>query len=160
MMHAAAFRRVFEYHLRANDMVWHLCDALDDARFDQQDGYGHGSIRAELMHLLDVDLVWFSALHRRPPGDALSPAASRAELHRQRHAVATMMRAWLAALDDAHLFQQPIREPAEDRGLFVWQVLIHVINHGTDHRAQLLRRLHDLGVATPPQDFIFDLAEH
>jgi uncharacterized damage-inducible protein DinB len=34
-------------------------------------------------------------------------------------------------------------------------VLLHVANHGTDHRAQLLRLLNDLGVRTVAQDDIF-----
>ncbi|MBK7915376.1 MAG: hypothetical protein IPJ94_03790 [Chloroflexi bacterium] len=44
------------------------------------------------------------------------------------------------------LFDKPIVEPEEDKDLVVWQVLLHVANHGTDHRAQLLRLLNDLGV--------------
>jgi uncharacterized damage-inducible protein DinB len=65
------------------------------------------------------------------------------------------MRDYLAALRDEMLFDQPIEEPDEDRGLIVWQVLLHVVNHGTDHRAQLLRLLSDLGVETTSQDYIF-----
>jgi uncharacterized damage-inducible protein DinB len=34
-------------------------------------------------------------------------------------------------------------------------VLLHVVNHGTDHRAQLLRTLNDLGLDTTAQDYIF-----
>ena len=30
-----------------------------------------------------------------------------------------------------------------------------MVNHGTDHRAQLLRNLNDLGVKTAYQDYIF-----
>jgi uncharacterized damage-inducible protein DinB len=37
----------------------------------------------------------------------------------------------------------------------LWQVLLHVGNHGTDHRAQLLRVLNDLRVKTVYQDYIF-----
>ena len=43
----------------------------------------------------------------------------------------------------------------EDKDLILWQVLLHVVNHGTDHRAQLLRWLNDLGVNTEYQDYIF-----
>jgi len=67
---------------------------------------------------------------------------------------------YLAGLRDEMLSARPIREPEEDRGLAVWQVLWHVVNHGTDHRAQLLRELHDLGAATKGQDFIFYVYEH
>jgi uncharacterized damage-inducible protein DinB len=41
----------------------------------------------------------------------------------------------------------------------VWQVLLHVVNHGTDHRAQILRLLNDMGVETAYQDFIFHVYE-
>jgi uncharacterized damage-inducible protein DinB len=65
------------------------------------------------------------------------------------------MRDYLAALRDEMLFDKPIEEPNEDQDLIVWQVLLHVVNHGTDHRAQLLRLLNDLGVKTTSQDYIF-----
>jgi uncharacterized damage-inducible protein DinB len=58
------------------------------------------------------------------------------------------MRAYLAALKDEMLDTWPIQEPEEDKDLLAWQVLLHVVNHGTDHRAQLLRSLNDLGLAT------------
>ena len=65
------------------------------------------------------------------------------------------MRAYLAALGDEMLFAKPIKEPEEDKDLIVWQVLLHVANHGTDHRAKLIRVLNDLGIKTTSQDYIF-----
>ena len=70
------------------------------------------------------------------------------------------MRNYLAELRDDWLFDKPIKEPEEDKDLIVWQVLLHVVNHGTDHRGQLLRLLHDLGVKTESQDYIFYVYEH
>jgi uncharacterized damage-inducible protein DinB len=58
------------------------------------------------------------------------------------------------------LFTRPITDPEEDRVLFAWQVLLHVVNHGTDHRAQLLRLLNDLGGETTSQDYIFYVYEN
>jgi uncharacterized damage-inducible protein DinB len=65
-----------------------------------------------------------------------------------------MMRTYLATLQDSMLLQKPFSE-GEDKDLILWQVLLHVGNHGTDPRAQLLRLLNDLGVKTGPQDFVF-----
>ena len=48
----------------------------------------------------------------------------------------------------------------EDPDIVLWQALLHVANHGTDHRAQILRLLHDLGVETVSQDYIFYIYEH
>jgi uncharacterized damage-inducible protein DinB len=67
------------------------------------------------------------------------------------------MRSYLADLRDDMLFDQPLE--GEDKDLFLWQVLLHVVNHGTDHRAQLLRLLNDLGVETRYQDYVFYVYE-
>ncbi len=69
------------------------------------------------------------------------------------------MRAYLTGLRDEMLFTKPF-PPGEDEVLVVWQVLIHVVNHGTDHRAQILRLLNDLGFTTGPQDYIFYAYDH
>lgn len=69
------------------------------------------------------------------------------------------MREYLAMLTDAMLFTNPFPD-GEDENLILWQVLLHVVNHATDHRAQLLRILHDLGVKTGPQDYIFYVYDH
>ena len=64
------------------------------------------------------------------------------------------MREYLSALRDDMLVGKPFAE-GEDKDLILWQVLIQVANHGTDHRAQILRLLSDLGVKTVSQDYIF-----
>jgi uncharacterized damage-inducible protein DinB len=63
------------------------------------------------------------------------------------------MRDYLSELQDDMLSTKPLE--GEDKELRVWQVLLHVVNHGTDHRAQILRLLNDLGVKTISQDYIF-----
>jgi uncharacterized damage-inducible protein DinB len=40
------------------------------------------------------------------------------------------------------------------QGFYPVEGALHVGNHGTDHRAQLLRLLNDLGVKTASQDYI------
>jgi uncharacterized damage-inducible protein DinB len=69
------------------------------------------------------------------------------------------MRDELADLRDDMLDQKPFAE-GEDKDLVQWQVLLHVVNHGTDHRAQTLRLLNDLGVKTVSQDYIFYVYDH
>jgi len=50
------------------------------------------------------------------------------------------MRDYLAGLRDDMLFEKPFAE-GEDKDLILWQVLLQVGTHGTDHRAQVLRLL-------------------
>ena len=50
----------------------------------------------------------------------------------------------------------PDRFPAPRR-FARWQILLHMVNHGTDHRAQILARLHELGAPTTEQDLVLYL---
>ena len=117
----------------------------------------HGSLREQIIHLISVDEVWFCELRGVEPSEPFPPAeADDRDMIRSRwDSVEGGMRLYLDALQDDQLFARPILEPEEDQGLIVWQVLLHVVNHGTDHRAQLLRLLNDLGVKTTAQDYIF-----
>jgi uncharacterized damage-inducible protein DinB len=108
-----------------------------------------------------VDEAWFSDIQGveiPEPLDATN-LDDRKYLRAYWDSVEQKMRAYLANLRDEMLFEKPIPE-GEDKDLILWQILLHVVNHGTDHRAQTLRLLNDLGVKTEYQDFIFYVYEH
>lgn len=155
-MNADAFRYLYNYHFGINRLIWGSgIMSLTAVQFTQSADYSHGSVRDQIVHLMNVDEIWFSELRGAPvePYDPAGPD-DRAIIRARWDTVEQAMRAYLADLTDEMLFTRPITEE-EDKDLIVWQVLLHVVNHGTDHRAQLLRLLHDLGVKTTSQDFIF-----
>jgi uncharacterized damage-inducible protein DinB len=162
-MNAQAFRHLFTYHFAENRKIWdtHVMQ-LAYEQFTRPVNYSHGSVRDQITHLIDVDDVWFSELHGIAPLEPLPSATGddRAAIRANWDRVEQRMRAYLAALQDDMLFSTPITEPEEDKDLIVWQVLLHVVNHGTDHRAQILRQLHDLGRKTTSQDYIFYVYDH
>jgi uncharacterized damage-inducible protein DinB len=157
-MNADAFRHFYEYHFTENRRMWETSIMpLTHEQFTRPVGYSHGSVRDQIVHLMSVDDTWFSELRGVEPSEPYLPAGfdDRATIRAYWDTVEQNMRGYLAALRDEMLFDRPIEEPVEDRDLIVWQVLLHVVNHGTDHRAQLLRLLNDLGVRTSSQDYIF-----
>lgn len=164
-MNADAFRHLFAYHHAENQLLWRVCAALPDETFAHATGYSHGSIRDQLVHLMDVEEAWFSDLRGVVPPDTDDAAGApgdptdRARLRARWDAIEAATRAWLAELRDDRLMDRPLQ--GEDAELRVWQVLVHVVNHGTDHRAQVNRALHDLGVGIGrPQDYVFYAYEH
>ena len=162
-MNADVFRHLFGYHFAENRKIWDEYIApLAHEKFAQEASYSHGSVRDQIVHLLDVDDVWFSVLQSLEPLEPIPPAVGddRTVIRAHWDRVEQRMRYYLEALRDDMLFAKPIKEPEEDRNLIVWQVLLHVVNHGTDHRAQLLRLLNDLGVKTTAQDYIFYVYDH
>lgn len=160
-MNANAFRHFYDYHFAMNRFLWDsYIVPLTSEQFTQAASYSHGSVRDQLVHLVNVDEVWFSDLSGQVPAESLEPAqvVDRAAFRAHWDAVEQRMRAYLAALRDDMLQDQPLQ--GEDKDLRVWQVLLHVANHGTDHRAQILRLLNDLGVKTTSQDYVFYVYEH
>ncbi len=98
---------------------------------------------------MNVDEAWFSGLRGRQEPEFLEATTTdnRDIIRAHGDRVENTMRDYLANLQDDMLFTKPLADE-EDKDLVLWQVLLHVINHGTDHRAQVLRLLNDLGVET------------
>ncbi|HSS99495.1 MAG TPA: DinB family protein, partial [Terriglobales bacterium] len=65
----------------------------------------------------------------------------------------------LSTLTDDKLSTLPFYEPDQDMTQ-LWQILMHLVIHGADHRAQLLSLLNQLGVKTFPQDYYFFVIGH
>ncbi len=158
-MNADAFRQLYDYHFAENRKLWDAWIAsLPEEQFTRRVDYSIGSVRNHIVHLMSVDDTWFSGLRGETIPEPLNPADfdDRAAIRARWDQVEHKMRAYLAALRDDQLFEKPFPE-GEDQDLILWQVLLHVVNHGTDHRAQVLRLLNDLGFKTGPQDYVFYL---
>jgi uncharacterized damage-inducible protein DinB len=161
-MNADSFRHFFEYHFNENRTIWEkYITSISDEQLKHQAGYSHGSVRNQIVHVMSVDDTWFSGLRGVEIPDSLDPDTfvDRNTIRIQWDAVEQRMREYLTGLRDDMLFEKPFAE-GEDKDLIVWQVLLQVANHGTDHRAQLLRLLNDMGVKTVSQDYIFYAYDH
>ncbi len=160
-MNAHAFRHFYGYHFAENRKIWdRYVTQLSQEQFTQHVDYSRGSVRDQILHLISADDSWFSGLRGVDIPEDLDPADyhDRESIRAHWDNVEQTMRGYLAALRDDMLFDTPLE--GEDKDLMLWQVLLHVANHGTDHRAQLLRVLNDLGVRTEYQDYIFYVYEH
>lgn len=156
-MNADAFRHFYAYHFAENRKLWdEYISQLSDEQFTQSQSYSHGSVRNQIVHMMSVDDTWFSPLRGEAVPEPLDPAsfADRESIRQEWDAIEGRMREYLSGLEDDMLSDKPFPE-GEDENLILWQVLLHVVNHGTDHRAQVLRLLNDLGVKTASQDYIF-----
>ena len=160
-MNADALRQLYEYHFAENRKIWdQFITPLSQELFIQPVNYSVGSVRNQVVHMMSADDYWFSGLRglempgMRNPDLFPDQKTVRAEWDK----VEQTMRDYLANLHDDMLFSHPLQR--EDTVFFLWQILQHVVIHGADHRAQLLRLLNDLGVETAPQDYIFYVFDH
>lgn len=153
MILAEPIHTYIEYHHALTRRVWESIEHLSDEQFVTEIPYSHGSIRNLMVHLATTDARWLRGLQGQPdarwltfhPEDYPTRRAAQA-LWEQ---IAQEGLDYVAGLDDEGMQRVPqgMGEPA-------WQVLLHIVNHGTDHRSQVLRALHDFGAPTFDQDFI------
>ena len=66
-MNADAFRQFYDYHFAVNRMLWHFIDQLSPEQFTQAKAYSHGSVRDEIVHMMNADDLWFSELRGVEP---------------------------------------------------------------------------------------------
>jgi uncharacterized damage-inducible protein DinB len=161
-MNADAFRHLYEYHFTVNRKIWEQCIVqLTNEQFQENVGYSIGSARNQVVHMMNIDDRWFSGLRGEPVPDFIDPLryTERTAIREAWDGVEAKMREYLGKLQDDMLDKQPFYEPDKDT-TYLWQILIHLVNHGTDHRAQLLALLNHLGVKTFPQDYYFYVIGH
>jgi uncharacterized damage-inducible protein DinB len=148
------FRQLYEYHFAANHRLWERCIlGLTAEQFRRQLPYSLGSVRNQVVHMMNMEDRWFCGLRGEEVPSILNPVyfGTAAKVRERWDAVEVDMRAYLARLDAAEL-ARPFDEKAA-----VWQVLFHVLNHGTDHRAQTMAMLAQLGIKGFPQDYYLHL---
>ncbi len=147
---------LFEYNYALFDRVWDSINLLTDEQFIQEVDYSHGSLRNQIVHVAMADRRWLMALHEHPDAReySLDPAdfPDRTSTHSLWISTTQDVTNYIALLSDDELDRVPYGMKGP-----VWQVLIHLVNHGTDHRAQILRILHDFGAPTFDQDLILYL---
>jgi uncharacterized damage-inducible protein DinB len=146
-------RSYMEYNDAMSRRVWESIMTLSDEQFVDRFNYSHGSIRDLMVHMAVVDGRWMRGLKEEP--EARSYTKEPTLFHTRQKAfefwdqTARELMTYVQSLEESELSSTPV-------GMYgpVWQVLLHLVNHGTDHRSQVLRALADFDAPTFDQDFI------
>jgi uncharacterized damage-inducible protein DinB len=143
------------YHLDMTRRVWESIDQITEEQFLADDAYSRGSIRNLMVHLANTDSSWLAGLKNIPESEDPSRKAyedylDRASVRAFWDTTAKDVADYVETLTETALEENPIDIPSPR-----WQVLLHMINHGTDHRSTVLQRLHEFGAPTFDQDLIF-----
>ncbi len=153
---------LFDYHYSLFERIWDIVADLSAEQFVADSEYSIGSLRNHFVHCLSAEDRWLARLQKQdlpalleyahyPDQNTLRP---HWQAHRQRISqyVNSLTEADLAEVIEVNF---PHRGGAYQNSR--WQILLHLVNHGTDHRAQILALLHDLGAPTFEQDLILHL---
>ena len=153
-MQLELIKTFIEYHLDMTRRVWNSINHIAEAQFLADDAYSRGSVRNLMVHLANTDSNWLAGLKNIPedqdaPKKKYEDFPDRASAYAFWETTAEDMAEYAKTLTETELNENPV-DISNPR----WQVLLHIINHGTDHRSTVLQRLHEFGAPTFDQDFI------
>ena len=153
------FVELFRYNQWANQKVWNCALELPQDIYLKIHEFSVGSVYMQLLHTLNIERFWVGFLatgeSKLIGQDEHLHYQSRKKFRQLWDETYTTNMIYIESLTDAKL-QRQVTAPwwsAED-SITVTQVLTHVINHSTDHRAQTMALLHMLGYDGIEQDFI------
>lgn len=161
-MNLALIQELYTYNYAAQRRLWGSIRQLTDEQFIEEVPYSIGSVRNHMVHLNSVDERWIARVKGGilPPRTYLKDFTTIADVYAKYETIEANILATLANLTSADLTREltyDVRRYETPRCNTVAQILVHVVNHGTDHRAQILPILDRFGVPTFEQDYMLYL---
>jgi uncharacterized damage-inducible protein DinB len=165
-MNQADLTTLLDFHYWARDRILEAVERLSQEQFTRDLKSSFPSIRDTLVHLLAAELNWYARWQGQSSSSMLDPAAFPD--------VESLRAAWAASEASIRGYVGGISEAGVDRVMgyralngtahssAFWEMLQHVVNHGTYHRGQVTTMLRQLGAA-PAQSvdlIVFHRARH
>ncbi len=153
-MFVEALRALYGYNRWATERVLEAAAGLSPEQLLMPGTAGHGSIRNTLVHLIAAQRGWLSwwngtltaeeAIALRPdPVDFPDLAAVRAAWE----GLEGETEAFVSGLNEdqaARVYSNPMPDGTTFR-MPLWQMMLHVANHGTQHRSEVAAMLSGFG---------------
>lgn len=142
MMDVQTIRNLYAYNAWANKRILETAAQVEPEHWAKPVAFCHGSLRGTLVHIFGAEMIWRLRCQEgiSPPeviSEKVFPTLAFLQVRWQEEQA--KMAGFLAALDDSFLneiihYQNTRGVPFEN---VLWQILVHVVNHGTQHRAEV-----------------------
>ncbi len=151
---------LIDYNCWANARILRTTAQIAPEQFTAPFAVSFGSLRGTLVHILGAEIVWRLRIEAdNAPyfmiGESEFPAL--VDLRRRWTAEEAALRAFLSSLDEDGADQ--VIQYKNSRGIAMqnplWQILAHVVNHGTQFRSEAAVILTQLGHSPGDLDLIY-----
>jgi uncharacterized damage-inducible protein DinB len=126
---------------------------LPDGVVEKPVGISHGSLLGTLAHILWADWLWFT----RVVEPMEQPGSTREALETIWPGLQDRWVAWAERASDAEM-QRVVEYKSILDGRMArtpaWQIVLHVVNHATLHRGQVMGMLRQMEIAPPQTDLM------
>jgi len=154
---------LYEYNYWANQKLLTAGVNVSQEQFIKPASFPYSGLHGTLLHILETEWSWRALFQKIDNASELLPVdhPDLSTIETRRHAEEIAMRAYLATLRDedmeSHLRYTTDTGIARDR--ILWHCLLHVVNHGTQHRSEAAALLTDFGASPGDLDFTVFLNE-
>ena len=153
---------LFEYNKWANERILSAAQNLSAEQLNATNELGWGSLHGMLVHILDAEYGW-----RRYLADGedvkwlqADDFSDLAAIRKRWVAETQALEEYLDRLSDAALDEKVFYEvDGQQRFRILWHCLIHLVNHGTQHRSECAALLTGLGCSPGDMDFTVFLSQ-
>jgi uncharacterized damage-inducible protein DinB len=144
-----------DYHYWARDRLLQAVEPLTPEQLSLRIESSFPSVHETLVHLWGAEVIWLRRWEgdsptALPAGDGVTNLASIRRVWAEEE---TKLRALLERLGEDGV-TRPMEYRTFDGKPYVqpfWQMLLHLVNHGSYHRGQVTTMLRQLGVQPPKQ---------
>jgi uncharacterized damage-inducible protein DinB len=154
-----ALRIHLDYSTWASARMVEAASALPHEELTRDFGTADHSVLGTLVHVYAADRIWLSRIRSQGPTRLIDPEKDMhlGVLQNDWPKLLAEWRSWAAGLPTEESALAPISykdmsgHPHETPA---WQIILHVVNHGTHHRGQAAGFLRSMGHTPPPLDLI------
>jgi len=143
-----------DYSYWASDRILDASRPLPEDELARDLGNSFGGVLGTLVHIFQADRIWLSRVSGSP-----RPTLADDE---EKWALDSLQNAWLnvhlgwidwaGSLDDVEKILEYTNLAGKRMKLPLWQLVFHVVNHGTYHRGQITTMLRQLGASPVSTD--------
>jgi uncharacterized damage-inducible protein DinB len=156
-------RTLIDYNYWANERIVLAADKVSEAQFLASASFSWGGLRGTLVHTLSAEWTWRSRWQGLAPTAPLrmEEYPTVAALRTRWRAEEAATRECVAKLTEPALAQTVtyMRMSGGASAEPLWQIMIHLVNHGTQHRAEAAALLTEYGHSPGDLDFIVFVRE-
>lgn len=147
------------YHQWANQLIIDTIEKLPESLQEQEMKSSFPSLKATLLHMWDAEAIWWQRMKLLEtitrPSDGFSGSCS--DIAKNLMQQSKQWHEWILGASE-HMFEHEFIYYNTKREKFkqsICQMLLHIFNHGTYHRGQMVTMLRQMEVSNiPATDFI------
>jgi uncharacterized damage-inducible protein DinB len=157
-MVTGAIRTHFDYTAWASARLVNAAGSLSPEEVAKDFGTADHSVLGTLVHVYAGDRIWFDRVHGNLRARFIEPERDM-HLHVLQNDWPPLLRQWqkwAAGQTEESILQKASYKDLKGNAYEtpLWQIALHLVNHGTHHRGQVSGFLRAMGHVPPPLDLM------